>query len=533
MRLNQVWINGFKNLNDFSLSFDQASPYTVLVGQNGSGKSNLIEALVYLFSELDSQSPAPFDYQITYGMTGHEDPESPQEVTIRGEKGKIPVVRVNRIELSRAELSRRANSESHDYLPRFVFVYYSGPTPRLTDYFAKSQERFYQKLKHPKAQSGDLPARRMFLAQTRHSQFVLLAFYSHHDPVAQAFLKEHLSIVDVDFIKFVIRKPSWAKSNTPDRFWGTTGIPRQMIELLERFSIATTKTRRKLALDFRRNTTLDCWNFLLDRAGFEKMASQYATPQDLFKALESTDISELLFDLEVTVKIENVDGSISHHELSEGEQQLLLVLGLLRFTKQEDALFLLDEPDTHLNPSWSVQFLNFIDRIVGEQPKSHVIMATHDPLVFAGLRGDQVRIMDWAEDGRVTAREPEEDPRGMGVEAILTSDLFGLRAAVDLPTLEMLDDRQRLMAKEAISPEEELQLADLSRKIEVLGYGGDYSDPTFVEFTRAFSRWREQQNLFKPVLTAGERRTQHDEAVRLVQKIKAGAGVNDDETNRQ
>ena len=71
MRLNQVWINGFKNLNDFSLSFDQASPYTVLVGQNGSGKSNLIEALVYLFSELDSQSPAPFDYQITYGMTGH------------------------------------------------------------------------------------------------------------------------------------------------------------------------------------------------------------------------------------------------------------------------------------------------------------------------------------------------------------------------------------------------------------------------------------------------------------------------------
>ena len=28
-----------------------------------------------------------------------------------------------------------------------------------------------------------------------------------------------------------------------------------------------------------------------------------------------------------------------------------MVLGLLRFTKEDEALFLLDEPDTHLNPA--------------------------------------------------------------------------------------------------------------------------------------------------------------------------------------
>jgi hypothetical protein len=34
--------------------------------------------------------------------------------------------------------------------------------------------------------------------------------------------------------------------------------------------------------------------------------------------------------------------------LSEGEQQLLMVLGLMRFTKSHQSLVLLDEPDTHL-----------------------------------------------------------------------------------------------------------------------------------------------------------------------------------------
>lgn len=525
MRLGQIYINGFKNLIDFHATFDQGSPYTVLVGQNGSGKSNLIEALVYLFAELDSQGPAPFDYQLTYTIASGNDANKVRCITITADKNKPPLITLDGNETSRAELMRRSAVTGHDYLPQFVFVYYSGPSPRLTTYFAKSQERFYQKLKNPRVRSSELPPRRMFLAQTRHSQFVLLAFYSHRDEVAQAFLREHLSIVDVDFIKFVIRKPSWANKKTADRFWGTTGIPRQMLELLERFSIATTKTRRKEALNFRRSTTLDCWNFLLDRAGFEKMAAEYSTPQDLFKALESTDISELLLDLEVTVKIENVDGSISHHELSEGEQQLLLVLGLLRFTKQDEALFLLDEPDTHLNPAWSIQFLSFIETIVGGQPKSHIIMATHDPLVFAGLRRDQVRIMDWSKDGRVTSEEPEEDPRGMGVEAILTSDLFGLRAAVDLPTLALLDERQQLMSNPDLTPAEQARLVELNGQIERLGYGGDYSDPTFSEFSRAFTRWRDQRNLSSPVLDPEQRKEQQAEALRLMQAIQAGGST--------
>ena len=76
-------------------------------------------------------------------------------------------------------------------------------------------------------------------------------------------------------------------------------------------------------------------------------------------------------------------------------------------------------------------------------------MATHDPLVFAGLRRHEVRIMQRDSVTRkIVAVPPDEDPRGMGVEAILTSELFGLRAALDSPTLDDLDEKRNLEALE-------------------------------------------------------------------------------------
>jgi recombinational DNA repair ATPase RecF len=53
MRLDKLAIGSFKNLRDFSIDFDEQSPTTVLVGRNGTGKSNLLEALTIIFRDLD------------------------------------------------------------------------------------------------------------------------------------------------------------------------------------------------------------------------------------------------------------------------------------------------------------------------------------------------------------------------------------------------------------------------------------------------------------------------------------------------
>lgn len=58
--------------------------------------------------------------------------------------------------------------------------------------------------------------------------------------------------------------------------------------------------------------------------------------------------------------------STTFTELSEGEQQLLCVMGMLRFTRGDETLFLLDEPDTHLDPRWKLDYLELLQREVGE-----------------------------------------------------------------------------------------------------------------------------------------------------------------------
>jgi hypothetical protein len=35
----------------------------------------------------------------------------------------------------------------------------------------------------------------------------------------------------------------------------------------------------------------------------------------------------------------------------------MTVLGLLKFAERQDASFLLDEPDTHLNPTWQLNYV--------------------------------------------------------------------------------------------------------------------------------------------------------------------------------
>lgn len=44
--IQHVHISDYKNLKDFTLSFDNDSFLDVFVGKNGTGKSNLFEALI-------------------------------------------------------------------------------------------------------------------------------------------------------------------------------------------------------------------------------------------------------------------------------------------------------------------------------------------------------------------------------------------------------------------------------------------------------------------------------------------------------
>lgn len=213
-------------------------------------------------------------------------------------------------------------------------------------------------------------------------------------------------------------------------------------------------------------------------------------------------------------------------ELAEGEQQLLTVLGLLRFPCEEESVFLLDEPDTHLNPAWSLKYLELLEDVVAGSNDSHVIIATHDPLTIGGLNKEQVQVLYRDDDtGRIYAQQPHEDPKGMGVAALLTSELFGLRSTVDPQTLRELDRKRELASKQSLTKRERAELDRLNESLVNLDFTRSVRDPLYKLFVDAMMASNEYRPLRKPVLSPGE----EEEQRRLAEKILQDLKVDDNE----
>src|ERR1039457_1882594 len=71
MRIDRLVLANFKNLVEFEVDFDVTSIRQVVVGRNGVGKSNLLEALTWIFRDLDLEEESAFAYEIEYLCNQH------------------------------------------------------------------------------------------------------------------------------------------------------------------------------------------------------------------------------------------------------------------------------------------------------------------------------------------------------------------------------------------------------------------------------------------------------------------------------
>jgi ABC-type multidrug transport system ATPase subunit len=310
---------------------------------------------------------------------------------------------------------------------------------------------------------------------------------------------------------FVLRTPPWwqRKKYPDDWFWGAHGVVRTFLDKL--YDLALAPIKHSVS-----RTTQQVYLYVRDLACLHQLAQQYRTNANFFMTLESTYISDLIEEVRIRVSKPGVPSGLTFAELSEGAQQLVTVLGLLRFTKEDESLFLLDEPDTHLNPAWKLEYMSLLRKFaVGETESSQIILATHDPIVIGGLKKEQVRILVKGKDGRITSEPPDKDPAGMGVAALLTSDVFGLASSLDLVTQGKLDKQRRLAVKSTkgpLTPEEQQELEKLNEEMKDLGFTRSFRDPLYTRFVEALS---EHEAFQKPVLTPEER----DEQARIAREI--------------
>lgn len=492
--------DGFKNIHNLEIDFDDKELLTVLIGRNGSGKSNVIEALVRVFRALDlGEELAPFSYKLIYSLGADNEKRieidaSPDYGTTPHQQHKIKVSikqadntysKPETVALSKVKRDKNGASE---YLPQHLFAYYSGPSDRLEDLFKPHRTKFYNQLLKNKVKIED-EVRPLFYAKPFHSQFVLLAFFlNQQHGVGREFLAEQLGIKDFHSVHFVFRRPEWGKNNKKDIFWGARGVVREFLDRLLPYSYGPVKSTREEATSLTGKGVDNEFVhlFLPDIYGLKKVAKGLK-PKDFFKMLESTLLSELIDSVNIKVKLHN-DEVVSFSELSEGEQQLLTVLGLLEFTVEDDSLFLLDEPDTHLNPAWAAKYHTFLKRFIPNQKFCHILMVTHHPLAIAELDKEQIQVIRNNKDGQSIAEIPAESPIGMGVNGILTSDMFGMATTLDRHTSGVIEKRRRLLEKDSLSENETKELRKLNGSLERLGYGYTHPDEDYRQFLIARKR---------------------------------------------
>jgi len=487
MRVDYVYIQDFKNLKEFEIDLDETFLDSVILGRNALGKSNFIEALVLIFKFLDLQKKPPFSYTIKYEC---------RDKNIEIQYNKTYSFFINGQKL---KTQKEFFENKNEYLPKNVFTYYSGTSNRLEEHFDDHQKKFYDRIiKEDVSQDEVDDLRKLFYVRLIHSYFVLLSFFSFNDEESQKsreFISEYLGIEDIESILFVLKKPSWTGKDDP-RFWGATGVVKEFLEKVWDYSIAPIYHKENTRIDFRRSTDQEkLFLYISNKEKLQQLANDYKNNTEFFKALESTYISDLIADVRVKVKKRNIDGAITFRELSEGEQQLLTVLGLLKFTKDKETLVLLDEPDTHLNPRWKWEYLRMIHEVIGDDKTTHIILNTHDPLLIGGMVKEQVRIFrNDSKSKKIIAAVPDVDPRGLGVAGILTSELFGLSTTLDPETMELLNKKNDLAYKQSkskLNDKENQELRSISEELNKLGFTKTFRDPLYQKFVMALATRKE------------------------------------------
>ena len=136
MRIDKVHIKTrFKNLENFQIDIDAGERETVLLGLNATGKSNFLEALVVIFRDLDFENSPKFDFYLKYECKGHQ-------IEIDVIKG------VYNFKIDESPIKSKSSFFKNKdlYLPKHIFVYYSGVNNRMKELFNPHLKKYYDSI---------------------------------------------------------------------------------------------------------------------------------------------------------------------------------------------------------------------------------------------------------------------------------------------------------------------------------------------------------------------------------------------------
>ncbi|KAB7886400.1 restriction system-associated AAA family ATPase [Poseidonibacter ostreae] len=451
MKLLSLKINQqYKSLNDFDYTFrvpnseyNEFEPIC-LVGLNGSGKSNIIEALSEIFAYLDLYTleyekvpqwarKSPLSFEIEYLLTFIS---GKIHVKISCLKGKYP--KFSTIdefdEVSEVDISK-------DLLPTLIIGYSSGHNESISYPYLKNQGFYAEEVLQSAKAKKEEP-----VAHTR-------TLFMDYEVNSLIFITNYLFSKDTSAFKQLIRV------DQPFSFQININLDKVIItselyEIIHKLTNIANYKEGDLILNWQ-------LHFLLNHTTQKAVQDCFESESDFFTSLYKLTllnairltkperqfyIKELkegsllrekppvvskenkVFNIdELIVKLSSPAIDIGYSGLSDGEHQFIHIIGTIMLFNQTNCLFLLDEPESHFNPQWRSQFINIISKTITHN-NSEFILSTHSPYVVSAAKKENV-LKFTREEEVITYKEPTRETFGAAFEEILL-ELFDVNTHI-------------------------------------------------------------------------------------------------------
>lgn len=175
------------------------------------------------------------------------------------------------------------------------------------------------------------------------------------------------------------------------------------------------------------------------------------------------------------VGFQTEDGNIAYNDLSVGYQSVIawvVDLGLQLVSRdpasvkplEQRCVVLVDEIDLHLHPVWQRSITERLDRIF---PNAQFIATTHSPLIIQGATKANLSLLYRSDDG-VCVNNDVDAIQSWRVDQMLTSELFGLESARPADVAVLNAERNQILSKPELSEFDNTRLEAIDDKLATL-----------------------------------------------------------------
>ena len=346
IRVNKLKIVDFKNVKNQRFDFSQHDGLTLFIGNNGSGKSNVLEFISGIFSKLlAGNTNFSKDFEIEWEIDGHSN------------KVKCYSGHLN----EKHDGTPQSVTNTMDY-PKRVIAIYSGESERLwRDYYKSCYDDFISAINQNKTGGGINVSNvfpRLLYLNKYYWNVALLSLLCSDSPDVIKFLRDDLKITQVSEVTFKFK----------DKVQYAHFVVSPVLNFVNR-------------IDSKQNYTFDEFKQILTEAGIDA--------QQLFEYLYiayTPKNAKIIEDIQVKF---NTDLTIEG--MSEGLKKRLLIRAALELAGNENTLFLLDEPDAHVHIDNKKAI---IDTIKQFRQNRHIIITSHSPSVCKHVEAESIILMN-------------------------------------------------------------------------------------------------------------------------------------------